>query len=45
MTMTFPQTSMSSVATLRAALTRSSQAKLTEKMLTAIPELRLDEIR
>ena len=40
MTMTFPPTSMSSVATLRAALTRSSQLRLTDKMLRTIPELR-----
>jgi phage terminase large subunit-like protein len=31
---------MSSVATLRAALTRSSQLRLTDKMLRTIPELR-----
>ena len=36
-TTTFPQTSMSSVASLRAALTRSSQAGLTEEMLTRDP--------
>src|ERR1043166_5206893 len=40
MTTTFPPTSMSSVATLRAALTRSSQLRLTDKMLRTIPELR-----
>src|SRR5205823_4466477 len=40
MTTTFQPTSMSSVATLRAALTRSSQLRLTDKMLRTIPELR-----
>jgi phage terminase large subunit-like protein len=40
MTTTCHETSTSSVATLRAALTRSSQAGLTLPMLTEIPELR-----
>src|SRR5688572_12015758 len=37
---TCQETSMSSVATLRAALTRSSQAGLSLDMLAAIPNLR-----
>ena len=37
---TCPQTSMNSVANLRAALTRSSQAGLEDEMLERVPELR-----
>src|SRR5256714_10432788 len=40
MTTTFPPTSMSSVAILRAELTHSSQLRLTDKMLRTIPGLR-----